>query len=139
MFAKADLLIQSPQLDMHSSCSISPADVFATSQDAHAALQSAARSPLPDAAPKAEPMAVEADDGVDPSGMTIAQIKAWLVDNDHDGKVCAAILVLQCWLFQACGRRIRLQTLTACSRQVWELSKGSAKKADWVALMRSVM
>ncbi len=41
-------------------------------------------------------MAVDADDGVDPSGMTIAQIKAWLVDNDHDGKVRAVTLLLMC-------------------------------------------
>ncbi len=30
---------------------------------------------------------METDDGVDPSRMTIAEIKAWLVDNDHEGKV----------------------------------------------------
>ena len=63
--------------------------LYCLRQDAQTALQSPARSPLPDAAPNAEPMAVEADDGVDPSGMTIAQIKAWLVDNNHDGKARA--------------------------------------------------
>ena len=138
MFDDPDLLVPSPQLDMHPSCCISPADVFATCQDARAALQSAARSPLPDAASKAEPMAVEADDDVDPSSMTIAQIKAWLVDNSHDGKVCAVTLLLM----SRCASSYLLQclpTLSACTRQVWELSKGSAKKADWVALMRSVM
>ena len=32
---------------------------------------------------------METDESVDPNGMTIAQIKAWLVDNDHEGKVRA--------------------------------------------------
>lgn len=51
---------------------------------------------------------VAADGAPNPSKMTIAEIKGWLMDAGQEGKV-------------------------------WELTQGKAKKADWVALMRSVL
>ena len=50
-----------------------------------------------------------ADEGaLDPASMTVAEIKSWLTDNEHEG-------------------------------MVWKLTQGKAKKADFVAFMRSVM
>ncbi len=48
-----------------------------------------------------------ADAGPDPGRMTIAEMKAWLMEAGHEAKV-------------------------------WELTQGKAKKAQWVAFMRSV-
>ncbi len=64
-----------------------------------------------------------------------AKRKALLADMTTTAR-CAQRPSCYCDDLQACGRCTRLPKLSACTRKVWDLSKGSAKR---VALMRSVM